>query len=155
MAEEPTIAPTNAEVPVVVVPAPEPEPEPQVEEEVDLVAEMVARGSIEREEQHDETMEALEQCLSQIANLTASIQSLNQTQSAENPMLVEMQRQLAEVRELQRSLIESMESRLSNPKEPSSSTNRESPIEGIVEPRAVDGETENQPPKPRRRFRKL
>lgn len=148
MAEEPIIAPANADVPVVVVPAPEP-PEPEIEEEVDLVAEMVARGSIEREEQHDETMEALEQCLSQIANLTASIQSLSQTQNAENPMLAEMNRQLAEVRALQTSLLESMESKRSIPSEPSDSIKPESPT---VEPQ--DGKKE-EPPKPRRRFRKL
>lgn len=153
MPDEPIIAPVNADVPVIVAPPAESEPE---SEEIDLVAELVARSSIEREEQHDETMEAIEQCQTQLASLTASIQILSQTQTAENPMLAEMQRQLAEVRALQQNLLESMASKPWIPNEPSGSPKMESPTDAIpqVEPK-VTMEEKNEPPPKRRRFRKL
>jgi hypothetical protein len=73
------------------------------EEELDLVAQMVAEDGIVREEQHDQVMEGIAQCQSRLEALSGWIRVLEQSQSTENPMLTQIQQQLAD---LQRQMTE-------------------------------------------------
>lgn len=148
--------------PIIITPPP---PETAEEEEIDLVAELVASESIQREEQHDEVMEGIDQCRTQLQSLTDLYQSLSQSQTAENPMLADIQRQIAEVRTLQETLQRSMVSIQSSHERSDSiktvSPTEEQPAGSDTESSNKNGESEtNEPQKqeqrqPRRRFKKL
>jgi peptidoglycan hydrolase CwlO-like protein len=163
--------PDEEPVPVTVVPAVSPgappEAPPQEEEEIDLIADLVAQDSIEREEQHSEVMETLAECQIQLQNLTALSQSLSQSQTAENPLMMDLSRQITELKGEVAKLVEELSTALkpSSPeREESSSPKAESPTSdmtptenGPSHPRAEEPSTQ-EPPAPnhkRRRFRKL
>jgi hypothetical protein len=96
-----SVPPPEANAPIVEPEAPVGQPPMPAsdgveEEEIDLVAEMIAQESIVSEERMDELMEGMEACRSRLEELSTLKTSLEAI-AAENPMLTQIQRQLAEV----------------------------------------------------------
>jgi hypothetical protein len=105
MPDEPPVVinvpPAEAEAPMVEPAAPI-EPALLEEEELDLVAQMIAEESIINEERADELMEGVEECQSRLEELstlktTLEAMAAPRADEGENPMLTQIQRQLAEV----------------------------------------------------------
>jgi capsule polysaccharide export protein KpsE/RkpR len=160
-------------VPITVIPAVSPQAAQQEEEEIDFTAEMVARESIEREEQHEEVMEVLSECQNQLEKLTALSLTLSESQTAESPIMMDLSRQIAEIKAQVESLtqeIKSMVSQVSSQEE-SSSRKTEHQISDSTAmddgsthvstggPEESEEPSRQEPPAPgqqkRRRFRKL
>jgi hypothetical protein len=159
--------PDEGVVPVTVIPAVSAEAPPQEADEIDFTAEMVARESIEREEQHEEVMEVLAECQNQLEKLMALNLSLSESQTAESPIMMDLSRQIAEIKAQVESLtveIKSMVSQVSSQEESDSpkmenrtndtmpTENGESPEES-VEPSRQEPRVPSQ--QKRRRFRRL
>jgi archaellum component FlaC len=121
-------------------------------DDVDELSEQLAAHSIMSEERHDEILERVDQCQSRLEQLSTELQKLRTSETAESPVLSQIQAALESLRTEVASLKSSMDMRLSSPIQPVSEIPVEEPepVALIEEPRP------EEPPAPKpKRFRKL
>lgn len=125
-------------------------------EEIDELSEQLAVHSIISEERHDEILERVDQCRTELERLSA-----NGLTTAESPMLIQMVTQLAEIR-AELTNLKSSQDRMDQTLRESSTQTRQEPEMVPEEPRAeelmVEPSEENEPgpvEAPRRRNRQV
>jgi hypothetical protein len=127
------------ETPVIVEESPE-----EIEDDIDELAEALAVHSIISEQRHEQILEEVAACQTQLETLSTSPQT-------ENPLLTQITTQLAEIRAELLILKSSMATMSNRP--PRSESEIQSPEEPNPERLTEEPSVENEPPKPARKNR--